>query len=325
MRKKVLLIVILILCIGLVVFAGVFFQKSRVIILANYDDISYVQKSIDVTDDELQQRVKEKLSDYVTTQEQTVVEKGYLVVLDYTTYLNDIKVAEKKDQGAILGSGFFGMEFENNLVGCNVESNLSFEIDYPSDYSDSALAGKKYKFDVYIQRAMEYVYPDLTDEFAQDNLNFPSVDVFYENIKAELITEKSEQAWGDYKVQAFQQLVTNCSFYVREKDVLNRYVELVDYYALIASYQNVDVHTYAYHVLQMDKETFIDYCKHESEMYVKSVLLAKAIANKENIVIDEQDISEYCYSNNVFYEGDTPSEYLLNLILIDKVQSHIIS
>lgn len=96
MRKKVFLIVILILCIGLVVLTGVFFQKSRVIILANYDDISYVQKSIEVTDDELQQRVKEKLSDYVTTQEQTVAEKGYLAVLDYTTYLNDIKVAEKK-------------------------------------------------------------------------------------------------------------------------------------------------------------------------------------------------------------------------------------
>ena len=325
MRKKVLLIVSLILCIALVVFIGIFFKESRVLIIANYNDISYVQKSIEVTDDDLQRRVKEKLSDYVTTQERTVVEKDYLVVLDYTTYLNDIKVAEKKDQGAILGSGFFGMEFENNIVGCNVDSNLSFEIDYPSDYSDSALAGKKYKFGVYIQRAMEYVYPDLTDEFVQSNLNFPSVDAFFENIKDEMITEKSEQALDDYKVQAFQQLVANCSFYVREEDVLNRYEELVDYYALIASYQNIDLYRYAYHVLQMDKESFIDYCKHESEMYVKSVLLAKAIANKENIVIDEQDISEYCYSNNVFYEGDSPSEYLLNLILIDKVQSHIVS
>lgn len=106
---------------------------------------------------------------------------------------------------------------------------------------------------------------------------------------------------------------------------MNRYEELVDYYALIASYQNIDVYTYAYHVLQMDKETFIDYCKCESEMYVKSALLAQVIANKENIVVDKQDISNYCYSNNIFYEGDSPSEYLLNLILIDKVQNHIVS
>ena len=325
MRKKVFLIVILILCIGLVVLTGVFFQKSRVIILANYDDISYVQKSIEVTDDELQQRVKEKLSDYVTTQEQTVAEKGYLAVLDYTTYLNDIKVAEKKDQGAILGSGFFGTEFENNIVGCNVDSNLSFAINYPSDYADSALAGKEYKFDVYIKRAMEYIYPDLNDEFAQDNLNFQSVDDFLENVKTELIIEKKEQDLDDYKTQTFQRLVANCTFYVREEDVLNRYKELVDYYALIASYQNIDVYTYAYHVLQMDKETFIDYCKCESEMYVKSVLLAQAIAVKEDLAVEEQDISEYCYSNNVFYEGDSPSEYLLNLILIDKVQNHVIS
>lgn len=106
---------------------------------------------------------------------------------------------------------------------------------------------------------------------------------------------------------------------------MNRYKELVDFYALIASYQNIDVYTYAYHVLQMDKETFIDYCKCESEMYVKLVLLAQAITVKEDLAVEEQDISEYCYSNNVFYEGDSPSEYLLNLILIDKVQSHIVS
>ncbi len=323
MRKKIFLIVSLILCVGLVAFFGVFFRKSRTIMIADYDDRSYVQQSIDVLDDELQQRVKGKLSDYVTTQEQTVVEKGYLVVLDYTTYLNDIKVAEKKDQGAIVGSGFFGTEFENNLIGCNVDSDLTFTVNYPSDYSDSALAGKEYKFEVYIQRTMEYIYPNLTDEFVRDNLNFQSVDEFLKKTQTELITEKSEQALNDYKVQTFQQLVDDSSFYIKEEDVLNRYEELVDYYALLASYQNIDVYTYAYHVLQMDKETFIDYCKHESEMYVKSVLLAQAIADKEHIVVEEQDISAYCYRNSVFYEGDTPSDYLFNMILIDKIQSYI--
>ena len=78
---------------------------------------------------------------------------------------------------------------------------------YPSDYADSALARKEYKFDVYIKRAMEYIYPDLNDEFVQDNLNFQSVDDFLENVKTELIIEKKSKLWTIMKLKHFNGLL----------------------------------------------------------------------------------------------------------------------
>ena len=89
----------------------------------------------------------------------------------------------------------------------DIACNFGDCYNYPSDYADSALARKEYKFDVYIKRAMEYIYPDLNDEFMQDNLNFQSVDDFLKNVKTELIIEKKSKLWTIMKLKHFNGLL----------------------------------------------------------------------------------------------------------------------
>ena len=322
-KKHYLLIGICVATIGMAMAITIYFRESRLITIGKYSACN--EMSICISNDERDKYLKSELSEYVVPTERTEVKDSFMVVIDYTTYVDGTSVNTKQDQGGIIGSGFFGLEFEQRLIGAEVESNVFFEIEYPSDYEDVVLAGKTFGFDVYIKRIVEFVYPNLTDEFVITYLEYDSIDSFYSKIENELRELKMQEQKKTNIKSSFDQLVRDSKFFIRESDILSRFEDLVDFYAENASYQGLDVYTYAYQVLGMDKEDFISYCKEESEYYIKSVLVAQYVAKKFDIHITEETISSYCDANQIYYLGEEPSEYLFNLILIDEVMNHLYS
>ncbi|MBQ7718926.1 MAG: hypothetical protein IJT38_06470 [Clostridia bacterium] len=307
------------------VLGAIFFSESRLIILGTYKGYYYHQKDVDITNEELEKEIQKKLSDYVIVEDRQIVQEGYLAVIDYSTFIDEEKVSYKENQGAIIGSGFWGKDFEDELIGKKVGNEYIIECSYPMDYEDFALAGKEYRFEVFISKAKEYIFPVLNDDFVNEQLGYNSKDDFINETKMELQIKKAELKKEEYIIMVFDDLISKSKFYINENDVINRYKDLIDYYETIASYQEMDIYTYAYNVMHMSKDEFIDYCKQESIYYIKSYLVATRISNIENICIENNDIAEYCYKKNVFYEGDTPDDYLLNLIMIDKVQNYIVN
>lgn len=326
MKKKTIILIITIGIIPLLIIVSIiiFLQESHLIIPADYNNLSLTPHTIEITNDEIQNQIKNKLANFVVAEERSIVQEGFLVVLDYSTYINQAKVAEKYEQSAYIGSGFFGEEFEQKLIGANINEELIFDISFPNDYEDSTLAGYDYSFRVYIHRIVEYVYPELSDSFVKTNLGYDSVDAFLQMIYEEIQSTELSKSFNRYKTKVFSELIEKSIFYLNEDEVISIYKVIVDYYTQNALYVDMDVYSYAYHTMHMNKVEFIDHCKQESIYYIKSVLLSTHIANKEKITISDTDISEYCNNNNIYFEGDVPSEYLSNLILIDKIQNYIV-
>lgn len=322
-KKHYLLVSVGVILVGLIIVISLYLQESRLILLGKYDVDDDL--SITITDEERNEYIKSILSDFVVPEERTVVKDGCMVVIDYTTYIDDSVVNTKTDQGGIIGSGFFGLEFEQHLIGTELGNNVCFEIEYPIEYEDVVLAGNHFRFNVNIKRIVEFIYPNLTDEFVAQNLEYDSVNSFYSGIESDLYEIKLQEQKKIVIKSSFNQLISNSQFYIKEADILSKFEDLVDFYAENASYQGLDIYSYAYKVLGMDKEDFISYCKEESEYYIKSVLVAQYVAKKFDIHITEETISSYCDANQIYYLGEEPSEYLFNLILIDEVMNHLYS
>lgn len=179
-------------------------------------------------------------------------------------------------------------------------------------------------FQVWIHRTIEYVYPELTDEFVGKNLNYDSVESLIETAKEEIKQEKIYEAKKLLGKEVFSNVVENSKFYIKEKEIIQRFEEQVDYYSQMATYLGMDVYSYAYHVLHLEKNDFISFCKEESEYDIKSKIVAKRIAKKENIVITQDNIYDYCNNNDILYDGETPNEYLYDLVLIDEVMDFLV-
>ena len=58
--------------------------------------------------------------------------------------------------------------FTENLVGAQAGEHRRFEVDYPADYPDQKLAGKKYTYAAEVLGIKEKKLPELNDEFAKD-------------------------------------------------------------------------------------------------------------------------------------------------------------
>ena len=56
--------------------------------------------------------------------------------------------------------------FEANLVGLEVGESTEFDITFPDDYPETALAGQAAHFAVELQELREKVLPELDDDFA---------------------------------------------------------------------------------------------------------------------------------------------------------------
>src|SRR5438046_5436243 len=58
--------------------------------------------------------------------------------------------------------------FNANLKGASAGEHRNFDVDYPADYPDPKLAGKKYHYAVEVLGIKTKKLPELNDEFAKD-------------------------------------------------------------------------------------------------------------------------------------------------------------
>ncbi len=81
-----------------------------------------------------------------------------------------------------LGSGRAIAGFEEQLVGLGVGDEHSFEIDFPEDYTNEQLAGKRAAFEVKVAGIRRKELPEIDDEFAKDVSDFDTL----EELRADL-------------------------------------------------------------------------------------------------------------------------------------------
>lgn len=89
-----------------------------------------------------------------------------------------------------LGSGQFIPGFEEQLVGRSAGDETEVNVTFPAEYGAEHLAGKDAVFEVKVNSVKEKVLPELTDEFASENLGYDTL----QELKDEIATRAKEQA-----------------------------------------------------------------------------------------------------------------------------------
>src|SRR5208282_1973943 len=76
--------------------------------------------------------------------------------------------------------------FNENLRGANIGDHKNFDVIYPSDYPDPKLQGKTYTYAVEILGIKEKKRPELTDEFAKDVSDAPTLEELRKKVRENL-------------------------------------------------------------------------------------------------------------------------------------------
>jgi trigger factor len=106
--------------------------------------------------------------------------------------------------------------FNENLRGANIGDHKNFDVEYPADYPDAKLAGKKFHYAVDILGIKVKVLPELNDEFAKDVSDASSLDELKKKVREGLEHERDHRKTELQREKILAELVKLHDFPVPE-------------------------------------------------------------------------------------------------------------
>src|SRR5262249_21924259 len=158
--------------------------------LGDFKGIKLERQVADVSDAQVKQaldQIAEQNRPFAAKGEGAAVEKGDRVVVDFAGRIDGkpFEGGTGGDVGVNIGSGTFLPGFEDQLIGMRPGETRLVKISFPSNYLNTALAGKDAEFDVTAQSVEAPRGVNMDDAFAK-SLGMESLDKLNEAVRARL-------------------------------------------------------------------------------------------------------------------------------------------
>lgn len=223
--------------------------------------------------------------------ERNTVEKGDFAVIDFEGYVDGEPFEGGAGKGYTLeiGSGRFIEGFEDQLVGAEVGAETEVKVTFPEDYSAEHLAGKEATFKVTVRDIKVKRVPEIDDEFARDVSDAESLEELRQQIRAEM--EESAQRRADNQVrQRVVELVRDqAQVELPEVLVEEELVEVINDFGRNLAMMGIDPQEYLGRTGKSVDDLRQEF-RPEAEARVKTELVLKAIAKREGIVVDREEL-----------------------------------
>lgn len=231
-----------------------------------------------------------------------------------------------------LGSGSFIDGFEEGLIGAVAGEVRDLDLTFPENYGNAELAGQAVVFTVTVNAVQEKVTPELTDDFAKENLEFDTV---------------AEYVSALYEVRNEESFYNQISTALMESSTVENYpsdlVEiekqsLIDYYIsyaqMYSSYLGMDEETTLAAMFGFESRAALEaYAEEYAFNVVKNMLVLTEVAVQENLTISEEEYQKraliyalsYGYEDVASFEADYGAETVFEAITMDYIMDYIIS
>jgi trigger factor len=273
----------------------------------NYKGIDLEKEEFKITDDDIKKRIDEIRQMFATMEEvkeDRAAVKGDFVVIDFDGSLNGESYEELKAESHFLeiGSGKFVPGFEEQLIGAKKEEKREIKVTFPADYHESKLAGQEVVFNVFVKSIRAKKLPDNDDSFIKNFEKYNTFEEFENDVRASLEEKNQQMAKVNFHDTITEKLIKENDF-----EVPPSLVERQIYYMMADNQRRmisagIDEEQAMKFSLKMH-----DKFKDDAEKIVKSFLLLKKIAEKESLLVEENDIEKYLQDLAVQHKRDYES------------------
>ncbi|MEO6761001.1 MAG: trigger factor [Candidatus Saccharimonadales bacterium] len=172
--------------------------------LPDYTKIKLEKPKVEVTRAEIDAVLNDlKTREAAKTEVKRPSKDGDQVTIDFsgtdTRTKQPVPGADGKDYPLILGSNNFIPGFEPRLIGLKAGKETTFDIIFPKDYNVASLQDKKVTFKVTVKKVESVTPSKLDDNFAGKVGPFKTMTELSEDIKKQLLAEKTNQNERDYE------------------------------------------------------------------------------------------------------------------------------
>lgn len=215
-------------------------------------------------------------------------QKGDFVEIEYHSPLID---GDKQIKDSfVLGEGRFIKGFEEKLEAMKSGEEKSFSLELPEDYFSKELAGKEIGFKVKMAAVFKMELPEFNDRFVQSLGDFKDSVAFRKNIEEGLKIEKEREGREKFRQEILEKIIKSIEWKI--PDILieaerNRLLD--DLKVNLSQNRNISFQDYLKKIKKSEEEIKKSLLE-PSQKNVKTFLILKEIAKKENIKASEGEI-----------------------------------
>ena len=175
--------------------------------------------------------------------------------------------------------------FNENLRGANVGEHKNFDVEYPADYPDAKLAGKKFHYSVEVLGIKTKKLPEINDEFAKDVSDATSLDELKKKVREGLEHERDHRRTELQREKVLAELVKLHDFPVPDSLVEHQMDVRLERVVRSLAQQGVDPRA-----VNVDWVSLRRRQQDRARDDVKAELVIDRIASEEKIDVTEEEL-----------------------------------
>lgn len=300
-------------------------------------EVDKVDKPAEVTDEDVENNIKATLESRAETKEikDRAVQEGDIANIDFVGKMDGKAFEGGSSEGFDLeiGSGSFIDGFEDSIIGHKPGDKFDWEGKFPDDYGNTEYAGKDVVFTITVNSITEKKVPELTDKLvAELSETSKNVKEYKAEIKQQL-TESNEAAYENQLYSAVWQAVLDNTEIKKYPDGKKEEFikKLTDNYKEMAESYGMEFADFLQQMMGMTEEDFNKQVEAAAEENIRSKMATEAIAEKENIALDDDTyeaglqkiVDQYGYESvdslKEQVDKETLKDTVLNNIVVERL------
>jgi trigger factor len=175
--------------------------------------------------------------------------------------------------------------FNTSLRGANVGDHKEFDVEYPADYPDEKLAGKKFHYAADVTGIKTKKLPELNDEFAKDVSDAATLEELKTKIRESLVHQRDHRQRDLQRERVIAELVKLHDFPVPESLVESQMDVRLERMVRSLAQQGVDPRA-----VNLDWSALRGRQQDRAKEDVKAELIIDRIASTEKIDVTDEEV-----------------------------------
>ncbi|MDD2524562.1 MAG: trigger factor, partial [Endomicrobiaceae bacterium] len=254
----------------------------------DYKGININKEEFKIGDTNINENIKMMLdrnAKLIISKDETVKQDSFVIV-NYEGFCDGVAVEniKAKDHMLDLSAENTLKGFKDALVNAKKGDTKDVEIEYPADYTNKVLAGKKVVFKTTIVELKEKQLPELNDDFAKD-MGLENLEDLKIKIKESMEQEEKRRQESEVERQIVEHLLEKNKFEVPESIVAQQKEYLIKRMSDYMKKQGADDEFIAKQV-EFSKDKYLE----EANKNVRLSYILNSIYSEEKLEVTDQEI-----------------------------------
>ncbi len=295
--------------------------KSTKGLTAEFEKINFEESKVD----ELIEQSRKQLATVVPVENRPAA-KGDIAVLNFKGTFSDddseIEGGKGESMDVELEEGRMIPGFIEGVYGMKISEEKTIECVFPKDYQDENAKGRKAKFDIQLKDLKTRELPDLNDSFAKQAGDKETMKELRDDLTNRLKEDAKRNNLRNRQESLLDVLVEQLEVELPKTLIDQEIRNLIEQTARNFAQQGMDVKsTFTPELIN----SLMESSKPEAETNLKKNLAIAALAEKENIEVEEKNIEEKVkeVQKELATEKNIDQEKLRQAILDDLLQEKV--